>query len=300
MNIKTRTLLLCAGLLVGLAACSRNKANPPEEPMAIAIPVTTITMVPIESPAVLFTDNRGAPVIGALLTGIANSVMDKRKTTEFDAAHSDYRKRIGERLTRALQHELSAQGFSVRLANAADVERNQDLVLNASKFIGHEAVLDVRIDSFAMYSGRLNSNYLPMINIYVMLFNPSSARTPILDTWYSYGAEADRTGDGYIQSDPRFTFPNFDSLMSQPRLVVESFDDGLQKITMHFMQDFNKQFKPTVPPIPSPVRQATVSGENDVSASTALPAQPGKVTKPAKGSKVLRRQPATPAPAASR
>lgn len=156
-------LLLMIGLLVALSACSRNRANPPEEPVVTAVPLGTITLVPVESPKALVTDNRSPPVVGILWTGIANSVMDKTKSADFDAKYSDYRKQIGAKLTRGLQSALQAQGFQVRLANPNDVERNKDNVLNARKFEGHEAVLDVQIDDFSMYSGRTSSNYLPLI-----------------------------------------------------------------------------------------------------------------------------------------
>jgi hypothetical protein len=290
-------LLLMIGLLVALSACSRNRANPPEEPVVTAVPLGTITLVPVESPKALVTDNRSPPVVGILWTGIANSVMDKTKSADFDAKYSDYRKQIGAKLTRGLQSALQAQGFQVRLANPNDVERNKDNVLNARKFEGHEAVLDVQIDDFSMYSGRTSSNYLPLINTSIALINPAARKNNLLDGWYSYGAQADSTGDGYIQSDPRFVFPNFEALMSQPALVVESFDEGIRKIMTHFIRDFRKEFRPTVPLATTPPKPIPAPAAND------RPAPAGSATsanKKPKATKVPKRQAAVPAPVASR
>jgi hypothetical protein len=292
-----RSLLLLFGLLAVLSACSRNKANPPEEPVIASVPLGTITLVPVETPKALVTDNRSPPVVGILWTGIANTVMDKGKSADFDAKYGDFRKQIGAKFTQAVQQGLQAQGFQVRLANPNDVERNKDNILNVAKFAGHEAVLDIWIDDFSMYSGRTNSNYLPLINTTVALVNPASSRQHLLDSWYSYGAQADTTGDGYIRSDPKFTFPNFEALMSQPPLVVESFDEGIRLIVANLLRDFKKEFRPTSPLVPTPAKQAAVANANG---SAAPPEPPTANAKKPKVTKTGKRQPTATTSAASR
>lgn len=281
------------GAAVALAACSRNTANPPEEPAIPVVTLGTVTLIPVESPKALNTDNRGAPVVGFLVSGIANSVMDKSKSEEFDTMHADYRRQIGEKLTGALQRGLLAQGFKVRLASPNEVARNRDNELDFGKFAGHEVVLDVFIDDFSMYSGRTSANYLPLINTTVVLAKPGgSRRERLLDGWYSYGAQADYTGDGYIQSSPRFRFPDFPSLMNQPALVVQAFDEGIDLIVKNLMQDFRRQFKPSAPPAPVPAAQAASPIDAKPVAASIVPAAPPR--KKAKASSTSQARPASP------
>lgn len=245
--MKKHSLFAMLALCALLAACARNKANAPEE--AAAPPpqsLGTITLVPVESPKKLFTDNRGIPVVGFVWTGIANTIMDKSKSAEFDAQHGAYRGQIGERFTQAVQRELKARGFTVRLASPDQIKRNKDNVLKLRGFVDDEVVLDIQIDSFGMYSGRLSANYLPMVNTSILLVRPAD-KEPLLEGWYAYGAEADSTGDGYIESDKRYAFPNFAALMGQPALVVESFDEGIRKTALHLAQDLGRQFVPRAP-----------------------------------------------------
>ncbi len=288
MAMIKRSLLLLLWLAVALAACSRNQANPPEEPATPVVALGTVTLVPVESPKALVTDNRGVPVVGFLWTGIANTVMDKSKSAEFDARHADYRRQIGEKLTGGLQRGLLAQGFQVRLASPHEVARNRDNELDFGKFAGHEVVLDVFIDDFAMYSGRTSANYLPLINTSVVLAKPEgSRRERFLDGWYSYGAQASYTGDGYIQSSTKFSFPDFPSLMDQPALVVQAFDEGIELTVKHLLQDFRRQFKPIAPPAPTLSRLAPSPALSDAATPSANSTEPP--TKKAKARKA--RQP---------
>ncbi|MGB0127915.1 MAG: hypothetical protein WBP72_09770 [Rhodocyclaceae bacterium] len=277
--MKRYSLLAMLALCGLLGACARNKAEPPEEVAAPRQSLGTITLVPVESPKKLFTDNRGIPVVGFVWTGIANTIMDKTKSAEFDAKHGAYRGQIGERLTQAVQQELKARGFPVRMANQDQVRRDKDNVLNLEGFPDDEVVLDVQIDSFGMYSGRLSANYLPMVNTSIVLAKPRG-KEPLLEAWYAYGAEADSTGDGYIQSDKRYAFPSFADLMAQPVLVVESFDEGIKKTAMHLAQDLSKQFLPRAQAVRP--KSAVVSSPARISAALPAaarsPAKPGGTT----------------------
>jgi hypothetical protein len=241
--MKRFSLLAILGLCALLVGCARNKANPPEEAVVPRQSLSSITLVPVESPKKLFTDNRGIPVVGFVWTGLANTIMDKSNSAEFDAQHGAYRAQIGDRLTQAVQQELKARGFSVRMAAPDQIKRNKDNVLDLRGFPDEDVVLDIQIDSFGMYSGRLSANYLPMVNTSTLLTKPRD-KEPLLEGWYAYGAQADSTGDGYIQSDKRYAFPSFSALMGQPALVVEAFDEGIKKIAFHLAQDLGKQFVP--------------------------------------------------------
>lgn len=249
---RLRLWLLMLVLAILAAGCARHRAEPvAEEPAPLPV-LGTITLVPVEPPANLFTDNRSAPVVGWLWVGLVNSVLDKNKSADFDALHADYRRQLGDRLTQAVRRELEARGFPVRLAAREDVKRDKHNIVKFRKFIGHEVVLDIQYDEVGMYSSRLNINYLPLVHTTVYMARPDGGGEFLYEYSYLYGAHAAKTQDGYIVSAPRFAFDSFESLMSQPELARASLDDGLEKIARNLGNDIAAQFKPP----PRPERQA--------------------------------------------
>lgn len=262
--------LLLAFLATG---CARHRAEPvAEEPAPLPV-LGTITLVPVEPPANLFTNNRSAPVVGWLWVGLANSVLDKNKSADFDALHADYRRQLGEKLTQAVRRELEIRGFPVRLATREEVKRNKDNMVKFRKFVGHEVVLDIQYEEVGMYSSRLDINYLPLMSTSVFMARPDEGGYLLFDHSYSYGAYATKTQDGYIVSDQRFAFDSFESLMSQPELVRNSLDDGIKKIARNLGDDIAAQFKPP----PHPTRQASLAPPVSTPAAvTDATSQPAK------------------------
>ena len=233
------------GSCIALTACSHNRALPPEAAVDPVVPLASITLLPIDSPDALFTDNRGVPVFGAVVSGIANSIMDKYKSADFNNQHQAYRQRIGEKLTKALQRELQSQGFTIRLASRSEISRKDQDDMNLRAFATHDAMLDIQMSEVAMCSRRLRFDYQPMITGSFSLIKPHNSDY-LMSSWFSYGAYATYTGDGYIQSSPQFSFASFDALMSQPGLAEESFDEGIQKIAASVAEEIRKQYKPVV------------------------------------------------------
>ncbi|MEO6292569.1 MAG: hypothetical protein ABIO88_08100 [Burkholderiaceae bacterium] len=82
------------------------------------MPVKSITLIPVAAPDKLSTKNKGAPLVGALWAGIANTILDKGKSAEFDTKYAAYRLNMGTKLTEAVMRELQTQGFKVLLALA--------------------------------------------------------------------------------------------------------------------------------------------------------------------------------------
>ncbi|MBS1143764.1 MAG: hypothetical protein H6R14_1170 [Proteobacteria bacterium] len=251
--------LLLASCIV-LTACSHNRAQAPEAPVDPVVPLASITLLPIDPPEALFTDNRGVPVFGAVVTGIANTIMDKYKSADFNTQHQAYRQKFGEKLTKALQRELQAQGFTIRLASRSEISRSDQNDMNLRAFANHDAMLDVQVSEVAMCSRRLRFDYQPMITGSFSLVKARNSDY-MTGSWFSYGTYATYTGDGYIQSSPRFSFPSFDALMSQPGLAEEGFDEGIQKIAASVAEDIGRQFKPVARPGQAK-EEAPTSGRN--------------------------------------
>ncbi len=238
---------LLVGSCIALTACSHNRAQEPEAPVDPVVSLASITLLPIDPPAAMFTDNRGVPVFGAVFSGIANTIMDKYKSADFNTQHQAYRQKFGEKLTKALQRELQTQGFTIHLASRSDISRNDQDNMNLRAFANHDAMLDVQLSEVAMCSRRLRFDYQPMITGSFSLVKPSNSDY-MTGSWFSYGTYATYTGDGYIQSSPRFSFPSFEALMSQPALAEEGLDEGIQKIAASVAEEIRKQYKPVVRP----------------------------------------------------
>lgn len=268
-------------LAVVATGCARHRAEPVAEVPALPV-LGTITLVPVEPPANLFTNNRTAPVVGWLWVGLANTVLDKSKSADFDALHADYRRQLGEKLTLAVRRELETRGFPVRMATRDEVKRNKDNMVKFRKFVGHEVILDIQFDEVGMYSSRLDVNYLPLMTTSVFMAKPEEGGDLLFDYSYAYGAYATKTQDGYIVSDQRFAFDSFESLMGKPELVRSSLDEGIEKIARNLGDDIATQFRPP----PQPERQAkTTSPTPTLVTATQAPPQPAKAPPGAKTKK---------------
>jgi len=274
MIIKRLISTIILGSLVALTACSHKQTLPPEEPVDTVIPLASITLLPVDSPEALFTDNRSFPVVGFVWTGLANTIMDKSKSAEFDTQHQRYRQQIGEKFTQALRRELQTLGFTVRMANRNEISRSERGDVNMRPFAGHDAVLDAQISEFAMCSRRTRFDYQPMITGSVNLIKPAN-KEELLSSWFSYGTYATYTDGGYIESDPKYSFPDFESLIKQPSLAEEGFDEGIRKIAANFAKELRQQYKPII-------RVARAEDEARPAArivTTGTPAKVGKIKK---------------------
>lgn len=273
---KPFVVLLFLSILISLSSCSRNRANPPEAAIDRIRPLATILIRPVPVPEAMFTDNRSPPVIGWLWVSLANTLMDKEKSASFDARYASFRTQSGDRLAEHVRRELVDLGFSVRVVGREGKGAGQPAA---------DAILGLRIDTLAMYSRRLDSNYLPTIDTSAWLAEVATPEDGLIQNSYIYGAYADRDGDGYITSDPRFAFPNFEALLAQPDLVEQSFDDGLRKTARQIAQDIRKEYRPAPPPMAAarviaapktsdvPAEQAGATAK--ATKTTAVPKKPG-------------------------
>lgn len=236
---KNISIVLCA-LVVTLTGCASNRAPEPPEPPKL---VKSITLIPVAAPIKLFTDNRGMPLVGALWTGIANTILDKGKSAEFETKYATYRQTMGIKLTDAVMRELQSQGFKVQLANSADVVRDKDGELDFKKLSAHDTVLDLTFSEVGMYSGQMTPYYKPIVNTYAALIRPSN-KEYLLDFSYYYGAYASKDDGSYMTSDAKFQFPYFADLINQPELVAESYESGVKKTAIRIASEFRKELVP--------------------------------------------------------
>lgn len=222
---------------VTLSGCASNKA--PVQPK----PVKNITLIPAAAPDKLSTENKGAPLVGALWTGIANTILDKGKSAEFDTKYVAYRLSMGTKLTDAVMRELQTQGFKVQLASSTDVVRDKDGELDLKKFSAHETVLDLSFAEVGMYSGRVTPHYLPMLNTYAVLVRPLN-KEYMFEASYYYGAYASKDEGSYMLSESKFQFPGFSDLIGQPELVAEAYEAGIKKTAVRIAAEFRKELVP--------------------------------------------------------
>jgi hypothetical protein len=174
-----------------------------------------------------------------------------------------------------VRRELVDLGFSVRVVGREGKGVGQAA---ATASPAPDAILGLRIDTLAMYSRRLDSNYLPTIDTSAWLAEVATPEDGLIQNNYVYGAYADRDGHGYITADPKYAFPSFAALMEQPDLVEQSFDDGLRKTARQIAQDIRREFRPAPAPVVAARVTATPKTGEGPAAVTGATAKATKTT----------------------
>ena len=283
-------LLVCSALL--FAACGGRQATGDEpEPVTALGP---IILVPAAPPEYMRIDNRSIPVIGFVAMGIANSIADKGKSAGFNDEYGDYRDKAGDKLTEALKRELQAQGYTVTIANPADVKRDENGKLDYKPFPLGSLVASAIYDSMGMYSGRTSMKYVPVVgaSFYVVRTDASKyGYEDIYSQYYMYGGWASEDGNGSLLADAKYSFGSFYDVMSQSELVREGYDQGLAKMAKFMVQDLYAQYKPAVVAKPAALKTTGSTAAAKTTTSSASTAAPAK-SKSAKKKKTAAKAPA--------
>ena len=209
-------VVMTASLL--LTACSSAVQKPAPE-------VKQVRVLPVAPIDRLYTENKGVPV-GVLWQAIA----DRVKSNDFNERMSATRIALAPRLTQALTRELKAQGFEASALEGVPRPSNDPDDVDYSRLPGTEPVLHVYFSEMGMLSSRFSLDYLPKLNVRAVLLQPGF-EDYIYDESIYYGVDASGTEESWsVPSDPRFKWPNFDALVQQPELVVQSYEAGVDAL----------------------------------------------------------------------
>lgn len=233
---KTRTarrpivvlLLSAAALLIG--GCGSAPPRPP-------IPFKAIALVPVLSPAKLYTDNRMVP-LPVLPVLIASSIANRAKSAEFSRQMEKSRSEMGPQFTRMLLEELQARGFAVHVLEGIARPPTDPEGIDYATLPTQDAVLHVYFNDVSMESSRLSSSYLPRVNVDVVFLPRGDRPDDGTSLSYRYGADASDDGKSWsIPSDPKYRFPDFGALVSRAADVSESWQKAMRETARRIARD---------------------------------------------------------------
>ena len=219
--MRSKLVLLLSAVTVVLGACGSQPSKAP-------LPFRAIALIPVASPASIYTENRMLPI--ALPLVIASSISNKGKSAAFSQRMDSVRQRLGPRFTAMLTEELKAQGFTVNMLGGFERSPTDPDDIAYAKLPTHDAVLHVWFSDVSMDSSRLSSEYVPRVNVDAAFYPQKSAPDDALSFYYRYGTDASGDKPWSIPSADKYRYPNFDALISRSDDVAEGWEAGLREM----------------------------------------------------------------------
>ncbi|MDL9998620.1 hypothetical protein QTI24_08420 [Variovorax sp. J22P240] len=235
MRAKSRAiaLLLTVSIAAALAGCASGPAEPKPE-------IRRFTLIPVASPLHVSTANKtlALPLVPAL---IVSSIDNRWKSARFDEKLASVRKAMGEKMTAALLKELAAQGFEVTLLENVHRPADDPDAIDYKRLPTREPVLHVTFDEVGMYAGRLSIDYQPKVNVSAQLWARPGDKAWLVSETFFFGADSSGDDDWSAPADPKYRYPDFDTLMSKSDEVAESYDVAIQALAKRVASQLRAQ-----------------------------------------------------------
>ena len=220
-------VLFAVALVFG---CAKQPAEVPA-PVVKRGALKKIALVPVKEPPPLTVENRGGVAAFFALPGyLVQREAQQRMSADLTAAVRKLSLKLGEEMTDTLRGELTGKGYEVVLLgdvprlkddpNAIDYERLQT---------DAEAVLSADIFGAGLYAGQFSMDYLPRLNVSVYLVSRGGKEDLFSHSVY-YGADARRSTEDQIPSDPKYAYASFEVAMDRHASIVESYRAGIKRI----------------------------------------------------------------------
>lgn len=235
MRAKLRAIapLLMVLITVSLGAC----ASRPEQPKP---DIHRFTLIPVASPLYVSTANKtlALPLVPAL---IVSAIDNSRKSALFDEKLASTRNEMGEKMTAALLKELAAHGFEVTLFENVQRPVDDPDAIDYKRLPTREPVLHVAFTEVGMYAGRLSIDYQPKVNVSAQLWARPDDKAWTVSEQFFYGADSSGDNDWSAPADPKYRYPDFDTLMSKSDEVAESYDAAIQALAKRVASQLRAQ-----------------------------------------------------------
>ncbi len=226
-----------------LAACAGPVPKIDLTPQAMA-KVKTIAIIRPPEPKLYTVMNFGHPAMAFGLLGAPVAIADlndkqERLAKTYHAQHAE----VCNQLSRKISDRLASLGFTTRVEDAPWVETNGIPVVQFKDIkTDADAVLVVApsvIGFVATGLGRgYDNDYLPTIVTSVILLG-NDREKPIYRGYHDTGWE--QFGSGWHYTPPTTTFPDFDSLYTDPNASYRSLVEAADKIATSVVMDLRQQ-----------------------------------------------------------
>lgn len=226
-----------------LAACANQVPRIDLAPQAMA-KVKTIAIIRPPEPKVYSVVNFGHPGIMFGLIGGMIVVADRNdKQEQLAKTYHEQHVEVCNQLSRKISDRLASLGFSTRVEDAPWVETNGiPVILFKDIKTDADAVLVVApsvIGFVATGLGRgYDNDYLPTIATSVILLG-NDREKPLYRGYHATGWE--QFGSGWRFTPPTTTFPDFDSLYTDPKASYRSLVEAADKIATSVVMDLRQQ-----------------------------------------------------------
>jgi hypothetical protein len=191
--------------------------------------IKRIAIIPATNP-VWYSFENAAPPIGYPFQYWVNKVDSKSKAKIFnDKLHSG-QNTLGDDLTKEVASELRGYGYTVEILQGVVRPANDPDNVDYDKITTDaDAIVHVWISEAGMYSSHLSTRYIPRVDAGGKLWIRGQEDSLYNQDIY-YGVDARAGKQWAIVPDPKYSYPNFDSLMASASEVETALASGTSQI----------------------------------------------------------------------
>lgn len=225
---------LVLALMLALAGCAAKGPPPPK------VTIQKIALIPVTSPASFYTKNQVFVPFFPGPAALIGAASNREKSAIFNQKMEGSRLLLGAKLTSALQEELRAAGFEVTVLGNVPRPKDDPEDIDYARLQTREPVLHVWFSDVSMQSGQASSVYLPRMDVTVsLLLKPESEGRLYSETFY-YGESSRGNKYWSLPSDPKYSYADFDNMMTRSAEVAESYQSGVQAIAKRIARELRK------------------------------------------------------------
>ena len=196
--------------------------NPP-------VTIKRIAIIPASNP-IWYSFENAAPPIGYPFQYWVNKLDSKNKAKTFNDKLHPEQSTLGDDLTQKVASELRGYGFSVEILQGVNRPPNNPDNVDYDKITTDaDAIVHVWISEAGMYSSHLSTRYIPRVNAGGKLWIKGQEDT-LYDEDIYYGVDAKAGKKWAIVPDPKYSYPDFDSLMANIPDVETALASGTTQI----------------------------------------------------------------------
>ncbi|HEY2462443.1 MAG TPA: hypothetical protein VGI32_00145 [Steroidobacteraceae bacterium] len=212
-----------AMLLTACATHSKTIVNNPP------VTIKRIAIIPATNP-IWYSFENAAPPIGYPFQFWVNKLDSKSKAKIFNDRMQPAQGTLGDDLTREVANELRGYGYSVEILQGVIRPPNEPDNVDYDKVTTDaDAIVHVWISEAGMYSSHMSTRYIPRVNAGGKIWVKGQEDSLYNEDIY-YGVDAKAGKKWAILPDPKYSYPDFDSLMASIPEVETALASGTSQI----------------------------------------------------------------------
>ncbi|KNZ31224.1 MAG: hypothetical protein AD742_18725 [Methylibium sp. NZG] len=232
-----KLMVSLASLLV-LTACAGTPKPAGPKPV-----IRSIAIVPATNPPQFSFAHTSALTALIPITSVFTHFDSKAKGVLFNERMLPVRQQLGMALSDGVASALRGHGYQVQVLDG--IQRPADDLDNVDyeKVVAQaDAVLHVRFTEVGLSSPVTAHGYLPRVNTVGTLFIKGHSDY-LYDEAVYYGVDARKDKSWAILADKRFSYADFDTVMSSLESVRNAFETGVGEISKRMSQQIHDSIK---------------------------------------------------------